>query len=534
MGELYSWCTDGHIDFSGLGERTLYDSAASCEVLAMRALPLRHLHVFSAPLLAALLLPAIALAGEPEELQSGAEQDPMVYGGTAAKPCGWPTAVYVAFSGWSCSGTLVHPDIIVTAAHCPNSTSGRQAQIRFGEGQGGGARQVSATCYSAPVWTGQVGGTDYGYCKLSSPVTDVPIIPPAWGCDTSALTIGREVVIVGFGQSDNGGSGSKREVTTVIQAIGDQAVIGGGGKDACQGDSGGPVYIKLKSEFGGDDTWRAFGITSGGGACGQGGIFALMHKAIPWIEQHSGIDITPCHDSEGNWEPTPSCGAIPLDPANTNGATWPNGCSGGPISGFSELCGEAFGSGEDQDPPSVAILDPISGQSFELPAGQSQMSVAVSATANDGDGFGVADVRLLINGQEFPGNKDSTAPYAWNLVFPQGGYLIEAIATDWVGNESAPDLISIGVGQAAPELPQSGDGDGDGDGPAGDGDGDGTGDGGGPDDGLGDDDLGIDGSDKGCACSSSDTDRRSGPLLGLLGLFGVLAVRRRRGPQALR
>ncbi|MFO7563174.1 MAG: trypsin-like serine protease [Enhygromyxa sp.] len=502
----------------------------------MRALLLRRLHVFAAPTLgAALLVPAIASAGEPRgEVEIGVEQDPAVYGGTAAQPCGWPTAVFVSFGGWVCSGTLVHPDIVITAAHCPNSTAGRPSTISFGEGQGGGQRQVGATCYSSPAWTGQVGGTDFGYCKLNAPVTDVPIIPPAWGCETSALTSGREVVIVGFGQSDNGGSGSKREVTTVIQAIGEQAVIGGGGKDACQGDSGGPVYIKLASEFGGDDTWRAFGITSGGGACGQGGIFALMHEAIPWIEEHSGVDITPCHDVEGNWEPTPSCGAIPLDPANTNGATWANGCSGGPISGFSELCGEAFGSGEDQDPPSVAIVDPLSGQSFEIPAGQSQVEVSVVADADDGEGFGVADVRLLINGQEFPGNKDASAPYSWSLVFVEGGYVIEAIATDWVGNESAPDVIAIGVGQPAPELPEAGDGDGDGD-PA-----EGGGEEGGPasddggSEGAGSEDPGVTGVELGCACSSGGGEGRSGAVLGLLGLLGLAGLRRRRGSQALR
>ena len=498
----------------------------------MRALQLRRLLTCAVPVLgAASLIPAIAEAGDPpHEIQEGLDQDPAVYGGTAAKTCGWPTAVYVGFSGWSCSGTLVHPDIVMTAAHCPNSTTGRPATISFGEGQGGGARQVSATCYSSPTWTGQVGGTDFGYCKLSSSVTDVPIIPPAWGCDLSALTAGREVVIVGFGQSDNGGSGSKREVTTLIQAIGEQAVIGGNGKDACQGDSGGPVYIKLKSEFGGDDTWRAFGITSGGGECGQGGIFSLIHVALPWVESHSGVDITPCHDGDGNWDPTPQCGAIPLDPANTNGASWSNGCSGGPVSGFSALCGEAFGSGDDSDAPSVAIIDPPNGTTYDL-AGGAQVNVTISADADDGDGFGVADVRLVINGQEFPGNRDSSEPYGWNLVFEAGGYVVEAIATDWVGNESAADVITIGVDQDAPPLPQ-GDGDGDGDeDPAGDeGPSSGDDDSGDGDGGLGDtgDELGIDGDDKGCACSANDAGARSGALLGLLGLLGLASVRRRR------
>jgi MYXO-CTERM domain-containing protein len=496
----------------------------------------RRLTRFVFPLLLLIpnLVPNGALAGNPAEVEVGVEQEPAVYGGTAVESCGWPTAVFLGFSGWACSGTLVHPEIVITAAHCPNSTSGRQAVVSFGEGQGGGARNVGAVCYSNPNYDGGVGPTDFGYCKLDSPVTDVPIIPPAFGCDTSALSIGREVVIVGFGQSDNGGSGTKREVTTTIAALGQQAVIGGNGKDACQGDSGGPVYIQLKSEFGGDDTWRAFGITSGGGDCGLGGIFALMHNAIPWIESDSGVDITPCHNSDGDWEPTPECGAIPYEPANGVGS-WNNGCSGGPVSGFSSLCGDAFGSGEDPNPPTVDITSPASGTAFMIPDGDTQADVSIDVSADDGDGFGVASVRLRINNQDFPGNTDSSEPYAWNLVFGPGGYVIEAVATDYVGNESSADVITIGVDQAAPPLP-SGDGDGDtGDGDTGDGD-PGDGDSGG--DGDGDGELGgetgspgFTGGDgtsgtNGCACATQDGERSAG--WGILALLGICGVRRRR------
>lgn len=478
------------------------------------------------------MFPNIAAAEDPPtNVEVGVEQEPAIYGGSAVEACGWPTAVFLGFNGWACSGTLVHPDIVITAAHCPNSTSGRQAVVSFGEGFGGGERDVGAMCYSNPNYDGGVGASDYGYCRLDSPVTDVPIIPPAWGCDLSAITAGREVVIVGFGQSDNGGSGTKREVTTTIQAIASQAVIGGNGEDACQGDSGGPVYIQLKSEFGGDDTWRAFGITSGGGECGQGGIFSLMHMAIPWIESDSGIDITPCHNSEGDWEPTPDCGGMPLDPANGAG-NWGNGCSGGPVSGFSSLCGDAFGSGEDPDPPSADITSPASGTVYMVPDGETQVDVTVDVAADDGDGFGVASVRLRINGVDFPGNVDNSEPYSWGLVFNAGGYVIEAVATDYVGNESAADVVSIGVDQEAPPLPG---GDGDGDGDPGDGDpGDGDGGDGDPSDGgpldSGETGAGFDGGGSGvtigCACSTQ-RDERAGAW-SIFWLLGAWGVRRRR------
>jgi MYXO-CTERM domain-containing protein len=498
----------------------------------MRVLPVRRRLTLFVPLVGACLCSNPAHAEDPPTaaglgVEVGIDQEPHIYGGTAVEACGWPTAVFLSFGGSACSGTLVHPSIVITAAHCANA-NGVQGSAGFGEGFGGGERQVGATCYSNPSYNGS-GSSDYGYCRLTSPVNDVPIIPPAFGCDTSALAPGREVVIVGFGQSDNGGSGTKREVTTTINAIDTQASIGGNGEDSCQGDSGGPVYIQLKSEFGGDDTWRAFGITSSGGQCGTGGVYALMHQAIPWIENHSGIDITPCHNSNGDWEPTPECGGIPLDPANGAG-NWSTGCSDGPVSGFSSLCGDAFGSGEDPDPPTVDITSPASGTVFMLD-GAAQTNVTVEASADDGDGFGVASVRLRINGQDFPGNSDASEPYSWGLVFPAGGFIIEAVAIDYVGNESAADVISIGIDQEAPPLP-GGDGDGDtgGDGDPGDGDSGGDGDGGPLDSG----ETGLGGFDGGggttatigCACSTEGGER--GGAWGMLGLVGLWAARRRR------
>src|SRR5690606_36070568 len=114
------------------------------------------------------------------------------------------------------------------------------------------------------------------------------------------------------------------------------------------------------------------------------------------------------------------------------------------------------------------------------------------------------DVRLVVDGQEFPGNADSSAPYEWSLVFGAGGYVIEAIATDWVGNESV-DVIAIGVGQDAPTLP---DGDGDGDG-SGDGDGDGEGGNSGDIGETGDGGTAYEG-ELSCACSSDPRERSGG------------------------
>ena len=153
-----------------------------------------------------------------------------------------------------------------------------------------------------------------------------------------------------------------------------------------------------------------------------------------------------------------------------------------------------------------------------------------TAHGDDGEGFGVSDVRLVINGQEFPGNVDGSEPYEWDLVFGPGGYIIEATATDYTGNVSAPDVIAIGVDEEPPPLPgDSGDGDGDGD--SGDGDTSGDTDGGdetGPGPGI--DTTGGPGyeAELGCACATSGSGPGSGGILALLGLLGLPLLRRRR------
>ena len=45
------------------------------------------------------------------------EEPPTVIGGVATKACGFPSTV--SFGGWgSCSGTLIHPKVVTSAAHC--------------------------------------------------------------------------------------------------------------------------------------------------------------------------------------------------------------------------------------------------------------------------------------------------------------------------------------------------------------------------------------------------------------------------------
>ncbi len=312
--------------------------------------------------------PAGAWDGETPDAQPDPEDLPTstIYGGAPVGSCGWPTTVSL---GGSCTGTLVHPEVVIYAAHCGDN----YGSVRLGERISGGSGRTVQTDFCEVFPGGEPGeGNDFAVCRLSEPVNDVPIVPIAMGCETDEIAAGKAVTLVGFGEANNGPYGIKRAVNTTISGITaqDEVSIGGGGKDTCQGDSGGPVYMQLD-----DGSWRVFGITSYGGACGGGGYYSQMHEGIDWFESTTGIDITPCHDADGTWNPTAACTEFPVTP-QVGAGTWANGCSGGPLSGPAETCGEANGGGADQNP----VPEP------EVPACQGCQSYAGSLSgANDSD-----------------------------------------------------------------------------------------------------------------------------------------------------
>jgi hypothetical protein len=388
------------------------------------------------------LLAAPALAGAPDE------PVPRIYGGTPVEPCGWPTAV--SMQG-SCTGTLVHPQVVFYAAHCG---SGYPA-VNLGENVNGNGRKVATEfCMTNPEFDGDnLGqGVDFAFCKLAQPITDVPIVPILFGCETSILQIGRTVTIVGFGQADNGPYGIKREVEAPIVQLGVEAWVGGGGKSSCSGDSGGPLFIKLGSDVGGDETWRVFGVTSWGQAdnCPAGGSFGLMHNGVAWVEENSGVDITPCHDVDGTWNPTPYCRGFPLDPGHGHGE-WDHGCAGGPEGDWATLCGPAP-DGDDL-PPQVQITAPATGTRFDSDPMTGQAAITIVADASDGDGWGIAEVRLVIDGQEVPNGADTTPPYEWPAAFQPGQYVLVARAVDLADHVTDSEPVYFGVDMDAPEPP---------------------------------------------------------------------------------
>lgn len=262
-----------------------------------------------------------------------------------AEECEWPTVVTYRVGDNKCTGTLVHPEVMVTAAHCMEH--GFPGAVRAGEDFSPHEIRFDIDeCFANPeYWETRSPSDDYAVCRLLEPAQGVPIVPIAMGCEGDAVVPEAEVVIVGFGQSpDNADFGFKRVAQTVVLDTshpGALIQLGSDEVNGCLGDSGGPAFVQMP-----DGAWRVFGILTAGEPCGEGpSWYTRIDANVAWLEAQAGIDITPCHAVDGEDDRGASCKAFAADPSHET--TWQEDCAA-PLEDPSGQCPPALES-EDEE-----------------------------------------------------------------------------------------------------------------------------------------------------------------------------------------
>jgi hypothetical protein len=323
------------------------------------------------------LLFALAAAGH--LVASGGSRLPAA---NVAEACQWPTVVAFRAGRDKCTGVLVEPRHVLTAAHCLRG--GIPDRVRFGESFQPYARVVDVEmCVVDPAFAdSDAPGDDLAACRLVEPVLDVPPTPVLPACEAEAvLRVGTDVALVGFGIPEAGGLfGDKRYAFTRVAddvRDDDTFVAGDAEVGGCDGDSGGPAFVRRA-----DGTWHVAGILVAGPACGEGASrYLAPSRRLSWLEQQLGVALGSCDADE-------DCG-VALDPLAV-GATWDEGCPGPtriPRDGCEAAPSDASGDGAtttgDADP-----VDPSSSSGHD----------AAASPAAAGDGC-----RIAVAPQGWPG-----------------------------------------------------------------------------------------------------------------------------------
>jgi uncharacterized protein (TIGR03382 family) len=241
-----------------------------------------------------------------------------VIGGTAVPPGKWPDAVAVIGQG-SCTGTLIAPDVVLTAGHCADMNPTTVIANTTDYNAAGGVRATVKSVTAYPAWETSY---DVSVIVLTAPIAGVTPRKLGTACTfQEGFAKSTMVRLVGFGLTDTAGMGDNTLLNEAMSPVtdpdcsgpggcikgvspGGEFIAGGNGQDSCFGDSGGPVYLETPR---GPVVIGAVsrGLDNSPTPCGGGGIYVRTDKIAQWIETTTGktIEKDLCAAGPGGEEP---------------------------------------------------------------------------------------------------------------------------------------------------------------------------------------------------------------------------------------
>lgn len=225
-----------------------------------------------------------------------------IRGGRPADPGEYESVVALRAHQQICSGVMVSPTVLLTAAHCLTDAGfGRQVTMYHGTTVDRDRRHQAAEWSAHPSYCQECRKDrfDIGYVVLTLPYElesgeahhTIPVVTQdEWD---ELMREGQRLQTVGYGADDDAESGARTKRVATVESTG----LTRSGRElhtesidgiTCGGDSGAALFAT-----GSDGVQRLVGIHSRGVACSGTMTATTPYPTLCWLRDETGVDLLP-------------------------------------------------------------------------------------------------------------------------------------------------------------------------------------------------------------------------------------------------